>query len=345
MSAQALTSTALIAFVISLLSIRLILPLAKRFGLVDHPDERKVHDGAIPLIGGVSAFISYSIVTLFVLPESTKLTYLVLGAAIVLVVGALDDYRPISVRIRLFLQVIACGLVIWGTGLSVDTLSNIEPLGNIELGFMAVPFTVIAVIGLMNAFNFIDGIDGLSGVIALVAIVGILAFESLSGSSKNLEYLAFLGVSLLPYLLHNLGFLKGKIFLGDAGSMFVGFTIAWTLINQTQVGVQTMSSSAVLWCVAVPVIDTLGVMVRRIKKGHSPFKPDRDHLHHILLRAGFSSCGALIIITGFALSVLAFGMVVEQLFPAYSLYFFVIVVCLYVYGLLHAWKLQRALKR
>lgn len=345
MSAQALSITALIAFVISLLSIRLILPMANRFGLVDRPDTRKTHEGAIPLIGGVSAFISYSIVTLVLLPESTKLSYLVLGAAIVLVVGALDDYRPMSVRLRLLFQVIACSVVIWGTGLSIVSLSDIEPFGHVELGLLSIPFTIVAVIGLMNAFNFIDGIDGLSGVIAIIAIIGTLAFESLSGSSKNLEYLIFLGVSLLPYLLHNLGVFKRKIFLGDAGSMFVGFTIAWTLINQTQVGAGTMSSTAVLWCVAVPVIDTLGVMIRRIRKGHSPFKPDRDHLHHILMRAGFSSRGALIIITGFALSVLAFGMVVEQLVPAYSLYMFLIVVGVYVYALLHAWKLQRALKR
>lgn len=339
------TLLSVLTFIAAFVSIRFLTPISRKIGLVDKPDHRKLHEGAVPLIGGISVFFAYVLVTLIAFPITDKLASLLLGSALVFVLGVWDDMRPISVRVRLLIQVFACGIVYIGTDLSITKLGVVVPFGAVELSVFAPFFTVMAVIGLMNAYNFMDGIDGLSGTLALVAIVGILAFESQGGSIRFLSYLVFLAIALIPYLIHNLGLVKNKVFLGDAGSMFVGFTIAWTLINQTQVGTTSMSPTAALWCVAVPVIDTLGVMIRRVRKGQSPFLPDRDHLHHILMRAGFSSRGALIIITGFATSILSLGMVLERVLPTYSFYGFLFCVLVYVYALLHAWKLQRALKR
>ena len=334
-----------LAFAASLTALRLLVPAAHRFGLLDVPSGRKAHDKPTPLVGGVAAYVAVLVAIELGTPLSGESVYFLLGGSMVLVVGLVDDYKPLGVRIRLFFQCAAIALVIWGTDLYVKHLPIPLTEERFELGVFGIPFTVIAVIGLMNAFNLVDGIDGLAGSLAVIAVLGIFAFASLRNSSQDHSLVLILAFALVPYLLHNLGILGQKVFLGDAGSMFIGFIIAWTLISQAESYPPTLEASSVLWCVAVPIIDTLGVMLRRVRKGVSPFKPDRDHLHHILLRAGMSSRLALIAIVGSALVVLAFGMVVETVIPKYAVIVFFSLFGLYSYVLLHAWKVQRFLKK
>lgn len=333
-----------LAFAASLVALRLLVPAAHRFGLLDVPSGRKVHDKPTPLVGGLAAYVAVLVTVVLGAPISGDSVFFLLGGSIVLVVGLFDDYKPLGVRVRLLFQCIAVALVIWGTDLHVKHLPIPFTAERFELGIFGIPFTVIAVIGLMNAFNLVDGIDGLAGSLAIIAVVGIFSFASLRNSAQDHSLVLILAVALVPYLLQNLGVLGQKVFLGDAGSMFVGFVIAWTLISQAESYPPTLEASSVLWCVAIPVIDTLGVMVRRVRKGASPFKPDRDHLHHILLRAGMSSRLALVAIVSSALVVLAFGMVVETVVPEYAVFAFVSLFGLYTYVLLHAWKVQKFLK-
>lgn len=335
----------LMAFIGSLLALRVSIPIAHRIRLLDVPHGRKVHEAPTPLVGGVATYIAVLIAFLLSSPISAESIYFLIGGTLVLLVGLADDFKPLGVRLRLGFQCSAIALVIMGTDLYVKHLPIPLTSDRLELGVWGIPFTLIAVVGLMNAFNLVDGIDGLAGSLAILAIVGIFSFATLRDAGQNHTLILLLAVALVPYLLHNLGVLGSKVFLGDAGSMFIGFVLAWTLISQAEVYPPVLEASSVLWCVAIPVIDTLGVMVRRLRKGASPFKPDRDHLHHILMRAGLSSRAALLVIIGAGFFILAFGLVIETVLPKVALLAFAGLFGIYAYALLHAWKVRKFLKR
>jgi UDP-N-acetylglucosamine 2-epimerase/undecaprenyl-phosphate alpha-N-acetylglucosaminyl 1-phosphatetransferase len=199
------------------------------------------------------------------------------------------------------IQVAVAAGVIAVTGVYIDSLGQIFGDSELRLHALGIPLTVFAVVGLMNAFNMLDGIDGLAGGLTTVSILAVLAFSAGTGwqALSVLLLLQVLQVALIPYIGVNLGWPDGKkIFMGDAGSTMIGFLLAWSLIFLSQRHVDRIVPVDVLWCVAIPVMDTLGVMVRRIRLGRSPFKPDRQHLHHLLLAAGYSQRAALVLIVG-----------------------------------------------
>jgi len=333
-----------LSFLGSVFLLRGLAPLATRFELIDIPGGRKTHGFPTPLIGGIATYIAVLLAAVLSNPLSAISMQLLIGSSLVLIVGMADDRKPLSVSLRLFFQCVAIGVVIYGTGLYVSHLPIPVFGGNFELGWFGIPFTLFAVIGLMNAFNLIDGIDGLAGSLALVCIAGIFSFASLHALAANNALVLLVGVALIPYLLHNLGIMGQKVFLGDAGSMFLGFVLAWSLIAQVEMLSPSISPSTVLWCVAVPVIDTFGVMARRVRKGRSPFKPGRDHLHHILLRAGLTPRMSLLAIVGSAITILGFGLIIETVAPNYSLVAFFSLFLVYNQALKHAWKVQKFLK-
>ncbi|NRP26552.1 Undecaprenyl-phosphate alpha-N-acetylglucosaminyl 1-phosphate transferase [Marinobacterium sp. xm-d-420] len=333
------------AALFSFLALRFLTPIAFAFKLLDIPQGRKTHAEPTPLIGGLSVYISVLLMVAFAAPLGEHQQAFLIGGTIVLLVGMFDDFRPLGVRVRLLFQMLAIACVIALTDLKIEQLPNLVGSGSFELGIFAIPFTFIAVIGLMNAFNMVDGIDGLAGSLAIIAIAGIAAFATLRGTGNELTLVLLLGAAIIPYLAHNLGLFGKKVFLGDAGSMFIGFVLAWTLIAQVENEQQTVSSTSVLWCVALPVIDTLGVMVRRIRKGHSPFKPDRDHLHHIIQRAGLSTKLSLMVISSAAVVILALGLIIETVVPHLALLLFLSLFGVYLFALLHAWKVQKFFKK
>lgn len=338
---------AILAIAISFALLLVLRPFAKFVGLVDKPSDRKLHNGSIPLIGGIGIFVALVTVVASNDLASQKVLPLLGTGAILFLVGLVDDYRPLGVKVRVIIQLACSGLMILMTGITIESFGYIFGFKTeIELGVLAIPVTLLAVVGITNAFNLVDGIDGLAGSLALIAISGILILQGQSGSYQHYEYLLILAAAMLPYLVFNLW--RGnrvKVFMGDAGSLFVGYVIVWTLIHQTQVGRPTaVSPSAALWCIAIPLIDTIGVMARRLMKGDSPFKPDRNHLHHILMRAGFSSIAALILLVGTAATLLVIGLVLEVHAPSWSVPAFIAVFGGYLYILRHAWKFQKLLK-
>ncbi|MBD8872856.1 MraY family glycosyltransferase, partial [Rhodanobacter sp. DHB23] len=183
---------------------------------------------------------------------------------------------------------------------------------DLALGWLGIPLTVVAVIGLVNAFNMMDGIDGLAGGLTLVCAAAILHFTN-APPSGMLTLMALLIAAILPYLATNLGLLGRKIFMGDAGSMLIGYVLAWTLIYLSQHPGSHLSPVDVLWCVALPVLDTLAVMFRRLRERKSPFKPDRGHIHHILMGMGLGSRSALVVLLALAATIAFIGSLVRQL--------------------------------
>jgi UDP-GlcNAc:undecaprenyl-phosphate GlcNAc-1-phosphate transferase len=181
------------------------------------------------------------------------------------------------------------------------------------LGWLGVPFTVFAVIGLINAFNLMDGIDGLAGCLALVSAGAVALLVPIRAPAPLTVIVFLLAAALYPFLVSNLGLLgrRAKVFLGDAGSVVLGYVIAWTLIALSQDDPRRISPGLVLWCVAVPVMDTLAVIYRRLKRGESPFTPDRTHIHHLLLNAGFGPRPTLGCLVAFAAALPFVGILIH----------------------------------
>ncbi|AZQ85468.1 undecaprenyl-phosphate alpha-N-acetylglucosaminyl 1-phosphate transferase [Colwellia sp. Arc7-635] len=335
---------ALTSFCFAFIAIKLFKPIAVDVGLVDKPNARKHHDGQIPLIGGISIFAAVLAASLIWLPNTLELRMYLIASAMMVFIGALDDKYDLKVRIRIVGQIIIASLMIYGVGGYISNLGNLFGFGNIELGPLGIVFTYFAIIVVINAYNMVDGIDGLIGSLSLNTFTAIAILFLISGNSGYLSYPLMLATATLPYLVFNLGFFKkytNKIFMGDAGSMFIGLSVIWLLSMGTQGENASFRPVTALWICAVPLMDMLAIVMRRYLKGKSPFKPDRDHLHHILQRAGLSSRQTLIVITVFSVLMSLLGVLGEyfQVPESIELLVFVAIFILYnKYARHFSWK-------
>lgn len=302
----------LVFFLVSFISLFVFRKVAQRTGLVDKPNERKHHTGQIPLVGGISVFVTMLLALLW-LPELLTLPYLYMGCALALViVGAIDDRYDISFKLRLVIQaLVSIAMIVLGER-SLHNLGYLMGSEALQLPeFASYVLTVVAVIGAINAFNMVDGIDGLLGGLASVTFSGLGLLFYWHGMANNALFCALLVTAMLPYIMLNLGFpfgLRFKVFMGDAGSIFIGFTVIWLLIVASQ-GERATAIRPVtaLWLIALPLMDMACIMIRRIRKGQSPFKPDREHLHHICQRIGLSPFQSLLAICAAAILMAGVG--------------------------------------
>lgn len=284
-------------------------PLARHWKLLDQPDERKHHDGAVPLVGGLSIYIGLLGAHLLMPRALVSDEIPLLAAGLLLVIGLLDDFQQLPVRIRFSAQIAAVMLLCLGAGNWLESLGDLVTTGPIDLGPLGLVFTVFAAVGIINAFNMIDGLDGLASGLALITLSAIMILQTLSGASI-MPLVILLCVALLPFLAFNLGLLgeRHKIFLGDAGSMMLGLIVVWRLIANSQGAEPLYPPVVALWLVAVPLIDTIAVMLRRIRRGDSPFEPDRCHIHHLLVDAGLSPRTVLAILLAAAVLLVVIGL-------------------------------------
>jgi UDP-GlcNAc:undecaprenyl-phosphate GlcNAc-1-phosphate transferase len=275
-----------IAFLICALSIWLLSPLAKRIGLTDLPSERKFHSNEVPLIGGIAVFFGFCFALLTVEISLAEYRSLIAVSAMLTFVGILDDFHELSARAKLLAQIVAGILtVIWGH-IELHSLGNLFFIKSIDLGYASAPLTVIAIVGIINAYNMIDGVDGLAAGMGLITIGFLSYFAGHVGNTYSLLILLVFMSSLFSFLCFNFPLNKQKqasVFLGDAGSMLIGFILVWFLISLSQ-GEQVAARPVdMLWLVALPLYDVVGVVLRRLFQRRSPFKADRNHIHHLLL--------------------------------------------------------------
>jgi len=311
-------ATAFTAFFFALLAIKFFKPVAIEMGLVDKPNERKQHSGHIPLIGGISIFLAVLAASLLWLPNTLELRMYLIASAMMVFIGALDDKFDLRVRIRIVGQIIIASLLIYGVGGYISNLGDLFGFGNIALGSLGIIFTYVAIIVVINAYNMIDGIDGLIGSLSINTFASIAILFVISGQTDYLSYPLILATATMPYLMFNLGAFKKllgkdtrKIFMGDAGSMFVGLSVVWLLTMGTQGEHASFRPVTALWICAIPLMDMLAIVIRRYTNGKSPFKPDREHLHHICQRMGFSSQQTLVLISTVAVVFSAIGITGE----------------------------------
>ncbi|KGJ99262.1 UDP-N-acetylglucosamine--undecaprenyl-phosphate N-acetylglucosaminephosphotransferase [Pseudoalteromonas sp. ND6B] len=315
----------LFTFFIAFAILFLMRKVARRVGLVDKPSGRKMHTGNVPLVGGVAiciTIVNYIYTHPNMINHANLYMLCICGLT---AVGALDDRFDLSVKIRMLVQALISIAMIYFANAELHTLGNLLGFGAINLGVLGGLVTVFAVIGCINAFNMVDGIDGLLGGLSIVTFASIGILLLLAGE-QSLSYLCLLlVVCMVPYILLNLGFVghKRKVFMGDAGSMMIGFTVIWLLIGASQTaGNPMIRPVTALWLIAVPLMDMVAIMVRRVKHGKSPFKPDREHLHHICQRLGFSSLQTLTLICFIATAFAGVGIVGEiLLIPEFIMFY------------------------
>ena len=244
-------------------------------------------------------------------PLSSFTAALFLVAILLQIFTLVDDAYGVRPAKRLLGQSIGALAVIILGNIYITSL-QISILGiSLQLGFWGIPFTVVAVVGIINAFNMIDGINGLCAGLALVAIG---ALQVASGFDVSNYSLVIAMGSIIGFLFYNLGFLgtKRRVFLGDNGSTFLGFLVAWTCINYSQGEANLIMPVTCLWIVAIPLLDCIGVMVYRVMRGILPFDAGRDHIHHKLQAYLGSSFKALTFLCGMGVSLASIGIIIEK---------------------------------
>ncbi len=281
----------LLAFFLTVFLILLLRPVARRTGLIDMPAGRKTHGIPALLIGGLSMVIAFKIMLVAGLPEPVpvKFWYLTLGLGIVAIAGLLDDFYQLSYGRIFMLQTLAALIVVILGETSLENVGGLFGPADVHLGTIAAVFSVICILGVINAFNMADGADGLAGSLTLVAIVWFAVLASLAGRMRLFTLMIILIGILLGFLAFNLRspwIKQATVFMGNAGSMSLGFLVAWFSIQLVNVPESSLYPITMVYIIGLPLIDMARVMAARIARGSSPFRADRTHIHHQLLNAG-----------------------------------------------------------
>ena len=286
------------SLVVCLGLVYLLRGLALRFGLVDHPGGRKLHSHPTPTLGGVAMFLSVALTMYFEGYFFGNIKILIACSALLVVLGMMDDRFNLPVSLRLMAQVFFSLLVILGAGGMITHLGGIFGSGDIQLGLFAVPFSVIALVGGINAMNMIDGADGMAGKMALITTIGTGFIFYASGESDILPLTWAMIGALVGFLIFNSRIFvrRAWVFMGDAGSMWLGLVLGWFMVHVT-VGKAGAEPAIVLWLFGIPLIDTLCVIIRRLKRRVSPFSPDRTHIHHVFEHSGLSVRTTVLLLT------------------------------------------------
>jgi len=321
---------------------------ALQLGVVDVPGGRKHHHGDIPMVGGLGMFGGLMLIALVTGTFFTAQAPFFAAISILVTTGFIDDRSGLSPRIRFVLQAIAALIMVYGADVRLDNFGNLFGFGDVTLGRWSAPITVFAVLGVINAINMIDGVDGLAGGVSLIALLVFAAFAASAGF-LYLTLLAPLICVITGFMLFNLRTpwrSHASVFMGDAGSVLLGFSLAWYAVDLAQAR-QAFTPITAIWILAIPLMDTTALMVRRVRKGRSPFSADREHLHHILLRAGFTPGQTVAIVYVLSLLLAAFGVAGwSQGVPEYVMFYsFMALFGLYYYGVHRAWKLMKQLRR
>lgn len=299
---------ALLGFGLTLGLIRILVPRAERYGLVDRPGAgRKDHGGATPTVGGLAIVAGLGLTALLAQFAGQTHPAFWTGLFLIALTGTADDLFDLQPAIKFAAQIAAALLMIYWGGLYLHSLGDLVSVKPVILGRFAVPLTVFAVIGVVNAINLCDGADGLGGGLVFIAVLWIALMSALSAHSGTLTLpLGLLGciAAFLAFNLRSPWRTRAAVFLGDAGSLSLGFALAWLTVEAAQARPQLFAPVTAIWLVAIPISDTIVCMSRRLAQGQNPFRADRTHLHHILVDLGMSAgrAVALILLIAFLLA-------------------------------------------
>lgn len=304
---------------ISLLITPYVIKFAKRIGAIDKPNERKVHTNPIPRLGGVAIYISFFLSVIFSAHVDPALhpfaslpphaiMMLVISLTMVLMLGIWDDVSSLTPGKKFIGQVLAATIVYFA-GFRISSVTHPMDASLLDLGFFQYPATILWIVGITNAFNLIDGLDGLAGGVACIVSGTIFSISLMKGDVSTAMLSLLLGGSILGFLKYN--FNGARIFLGDSGSLFIGFTLAILSMHSSTKGSAAFSILVPMLTLGLPIMDTLLSMIRRLVRSLFPeqpaknsffgkmvamFLPDRGHIHHQLMARGLSRKHAVLLL-------------------------------------------------
>ncbi|HIW49282.1 MAG TPA: undecaprenyl/decaprenyl-phosphate alpha-N-acetylglucosaminyl 1-phosphate transferase [Firmicutes bacterium] len=279
-------------------------PVAKtlsiKMGAIDYPKARGMHDKPMPRMGGI-AIVAGFMLTLLLLyrfmqhNNPVQLAGFVAGAAIIVVLGMIDDCLNLRARVKFLVQIVAA-LIVVATGTRINVV--LWPFTAVLRTF-SIPITLLWIVGVTNAVNLIDGLDGLAAGVSSIAALTIMVLCILTGDQTSVVLTATLAGSCLGFLPRN--FNPAQIFMGDSGSTFLGFTLAVTSIMGVFKGYAFLALAVSMLCLGLPIFDTIFAMIRRAATGKPIMSPDRGHLHHRLIDRGFNQKQAVMLLYGISL--------------------------------------------
>lgn len=289
------------AFIIAAFAAYAATPLMIKFanlvGAIDVPnDERRVHNTPTPRLGGIAIFIGFMAALFYRYGIKQELSGVLAGASIIVTLGLFDDIKPLPAKFKLFVQIIAAVIVIH-SGIRIASVAN--PLHflfpdrpYIIFGSWSYPLTLIWIVGVTNAINLIDGLDGLAAGISAISSITLMIAAVSTGQTLAAFMAAILAASTLGFLPYN--FNPAKIFMGDAGALFLGFMLSVISVMGALKGAAALSILIPILAIGLPIFDTLFAMIRRLLSGKSMIEADKGHLHHKLLDAGMSQKQAVL---------------------------------------------------
>ncbi len=295
-----------VAITVTYLVTPLVERVASRLGAVDRPDQRKVHEQPVPSLGGVAMFAGFAAALAFqcaaerwlhvqsgILTRDTELLGIIGGATIIFIVGVLDDLWNLAPIVKAAGQ-LAAGAVLIASGVSVEFAGNPFGGGLLYLGIWAIPVTLFWVLGFTNTVNFIDGLDGLAAGVCAISGITFFIFALQTGQTTAATLCAIFVAVCIGFLKHN--FHPAKIFMGDSGSMFLGFMLGAIAIQGVMKSIAAIALLVPILIMGVPIFDAAFAIVRRAKNRKPITHADQGHIHHRLLHKGFSHTQTVIVI-------------------------------------------------
>ncbi len=287
----------LITFLVSMVMTRMLIPFAHHIKLIDHPGKHHTHARPTPLVGGISIYLTLVFTVTYAALDGIQVfseypTILLFSVLFLVLVSCIDDRHELKVSTRLFAQAFSGLLLIVISGTLLNNFGNWSTLLAIHSLWFVFCITLFALIGSMNAMNMIDGVDGLAGGIGLISLLllSVVAWRA-NLTTDFLMLIASCG-AVCGFLVYNMQWGKrqhARVFLGDVGSVFLGFIIGGYLIRLSQDPVNAMPPATALWLFAVPLMDTISIILHRLLRKQSPVKASHDHLHHILKQTGMNT--------------------------------------------------------
>jgi UDP-GlcNAc:undecaprenyl-phosphate/decaprenyl-phosphate GlcNAc-1-phosphate transferase len=282
-------------FIASIAMTPIVIKFAHLIGATDKPNHRKVHQKVMPRIGGLAIYISFIIGLLIIRPNDEFILPIILGSLVIIITGFFDDILELSAKLKLAGQLVAALIVVMG-GVQVDFI-NLPFGGQLEFGFFSIPLTVLWIVGITNAVNLIDGLDGLAAGVSSIALITISFMAFLKGDIFVMSMGLIVLASTLGFLFYN--FHPAKIFMGDTGALFLGYLISVLALLGFK-NVTMISLIIPLIILGVPISDTFFAIVRRKVNKQPLSAPDKSHLHHCLLKAGYTHRQTVLIIYAIA---------------------------------------------
>jgi len=335
---------------ISLVLCLILTPFARRTGLLDHPNERKVHRSPVPLIGGLAIYIALVLAVILATPFGSEALPLLAACSLMLITGMLDDLHELRPRTRFIMQILACCIMIFASGVVLTDFGSLMWNGVFPLGWLSLPITIFAALGVINTFNMMDGIDGLSSTIFIIAGTAMAWLALRAGHGINATMLMIAVGAVLGFFLLNARLPwneRARVFLGDSGSLFLGLFLAWQFIDLGNGADRAFAPMTAVWLLGVPIADTIRLMTQRWHKGGSSMEADQFHLHHAFLKAGFSVNQTVAAITVLVLFTTTIGLTGQLLaWPEYLMFYGYITLGAFYFFIMHrCWRDGRFLGR